>query len=402
MKRYIAATAVFLAISGPALAQDASKISDGKVRIGLLADLTSIYADLGGPGSVVAAKMAADDFGGAVLGAPIEILSTDVLNKTDIAVSKAREWFDGGVDMVLEGGTSSSAVAVAGLSTEKKKIYMPSSPGTSLLTNEKCGPYVVHYTYDTYSLANVAARAIVGQNKKDWFFITSDNAFGLSVEKDTANVLAGLGASITGHALHPIGATDFASYIIEAERSKASVVAIANGGSDTQNAIKAANEFGLMNEKQVVALLLFLSDVHALGLKAAQGMLLTDAWYWDQNEETRAFAHRFYKITGKMPTMVQAGNYSAVLTYLKAIQAAGTDDPDAVMAAMKKMRVNDMFAKNGYVREDGRFIHDMNLVQVKSPEESKGPYDYYKIKATIPGDEAFQPLSASRCPLVKK
>ncbi|MBD9541471.1 ABC transporter substrate-binding protein [Ensifer sp. ENS04] len=378
-------------------------VSNDNVRIGVLVDLSGIYADLGGQGSVEAAKMAVEDFGGKVLERPIDVISSDVQNKADISASKAREWYDSNVDLILEGGSSSGALAIAALSTEKKKVYIPSTPGTSLLTNEKCGPYVVHYTYDTYALANVAARAVVGQEgKKDWFFITLDYAFGHTLEKDASDVVVQSGGTVVGSVKHPMSVSDFSSYVLEAQRSKASVIALANAASDTQNTIKAAKEFGVTADKDIVGLLVFITDVHALGLEDAQGMLLTDGWYWDLNDETRAFAKRFYDKLGKMPTMVQAGNYSAVLTYLKAIEAAGTDDADAVMAKMKSMKVNDVFAKNGYVRADGRFIHDMYLMQVKSPSESKYSWDYYTVRATIPGDEAFQPLSQSRCSLVKK
>jgi branched-chain amino acid transport system substrate-binding protein len=384
-----------------AQAQAPKGLSGGEVRIGVLGDLSGMYADLSGMGSVEAAKMAVKDFGGTVLGKPIEVIFADMQNKPDVAAAKAREWYDSGVDLILEGGNSAGALAVAALSLEKKKLYMPSAPGTSRLTNENCGPYTVHYTYDTYALSNVAAKAFADQGMKDWFFLTVDYSFGYSLEQDATNILRKHGGNVVGSVKHPAGATDFSSFVLQAKDSKAPVIALANGATDAQNAIKTAEEFGLSGKKEFLALLMFITDVHAIGLQNAKGMLLTDGWYWDLNEETRAFSRRFFEVQKKMPTMVQAGNYSAVLTYLKSVAAAGSDDPDSVMTEMRKLKVNDMFAKNGYVRADGRFVHDMYLMQVKSPQESKYPWDYYTVRATVPGDDAFQPLRESRCALVK-
>ncbi|WP_137389854.1 ABC transporter substrate-binding protein [Rhodoligotrophos defluvii] len=371
------------------------------VRIGVLGDLSGIYADLSGLGSVEAAKMAVEDFGGTVVDKKIEVISADMQNKPDVAAVTAREWYDSGVDLILEGGNSAGALAVAALSTEKKKMYMPSAPGTTALTNESCGPYIVHYTYDTFALANVAARAFLKQGKKDWFFITTDYAFGHSLQGNAARILEANGGKVVGSVLHPVGTTEFSSYVLQAQSSRAPVVALATGAQDTQNILKAAAEFGALQNQEFLALIMFVTDVHAMGIENVQGMLFTSAWYWDLNDATRAFSKRFFDRHGKMPTSAQAGNYSAVLTYLNAVRAAGTDDADAVMAEMRKMRINDMFAENGYVRKDGRFIHDMYLVQVKRPKDSKYPWDYFNVIEKISGDDAFQPLSESKCPLVK-
>ncbi|MBD9541483.1 ABC transporter substrate-binding protein [Ensifer sp. ENS04] len=399
--RCLAQVALSSALCTSAGAQTNPPISGDVVRIGLLADMTSVYADLGGQGSVEAVKMAVEDAGGAVSGKRVEVIFSDVQNKADLAASKAREWYDNGVDLILEGGSSAGALAIAALSTDKHKMYMPAAPGTSRLTNEGCGPYVIHYAYDTYALANVAARAIVQQGKHDWAFLTADYAFGQSLEADATTIVKTAGGNVLGSVKHPLASPDFSSFVVQLQSNDAQVIALANAASDTQNAIKAANEFGVTADKEIVGLMVFITDVHALGLEYAQGMLLTDGWYWDLNDETRAFARRFFDKVGKMPTMVQAGNYSAVLTYLKAIEAAGSDDADAVRAQLKTTKVNDVFAKNGYVRADGRFIHDMYLMQVKSPSESRYAWDYYTVRATIPGDEAFQPLSQSRCGLLK-
>jgi len=372
------------------------------VKIGVLVDLNGPFADLSGPGAVEAARLAISDFGGKVLGRPIELLTGDHQNKTDISVAKAREWYDSGVDLILEGGTSSGALALAAISTEKKKFYIPSTPSISKLTNENCGPYVIHYTYDTYALSNVAARAIIQQGKKNWFFITLDFAFGHQIEAETTALLKQYGGKSVGSVSHPLSANDFSSYIIQAARSNADIVALANAGPDTQKAIKQAREFGALDKQEYVALAVFLTDIHALGLKDAQGMLLATAWYWDLNDETRAFSKRFFEKLSKMPTMTQAGVYSAVLTYLKSVQAANSTDTDKVRDQMRKMKFSDMFAKNGYVRDDGLYVHDMYLARVKTPAESKRPWDYYSIEAVVSGEDAFQPLSESRCPLIKK
>jgi branched-chain amino acid transport system substrate-binding protein len=397
------AGAIALTCPGLALAQANPKVSGNAVRIGVITDMSGLYADFGGPTAVTAAQMAVDDFGGKVLGVPVTIVSADHQNKADVASTKAREWYDTqNVDMITESLNSSVALAIAKLSAEKKRIFMPIGPATTRLTNEDCTKYTVHYAYDTYSLAYGTGNAVVQRGGKSWFFLTADYAFGHSLEKDTGDVVKAAGGEVKGAVRHPLAASDFSSFLLQAQASKAQIVGLANAGGDTVNAIKAANEFGLTKNQKLAGLLLQISDIHSLGLKTAQGLLMTDGWYWDMNDDTRKFAKRYFDKTKRMPGMVHAGIYSAVTTYLKAVQAAGTDDADAVRAELGKAKISDVFTKNGVIREDGRMVHDMYLVEVKKPEESKAPWDYFKILATIPGDKAFQPLSASRCPLIKK
>jgi branched-chain amino acid transport system substrate-binding protein len=415
MKRKLMAVLVGVALAAApltsALAQQAKaaagapKLSDGVVRVGVLTDMSGLYSDLGGAGSVLAAKMAIDDFKAAEKGKafPIELVSADHQNKADVGAQKAREWYDTqGVDMVTDALNSAVALAVAKLTAEKKRILIDTGAASTRLTNEDCSPYTVHYVYDTYSLANGTGNAMVKQGGKTWFFLTADYAFGHSLESDTANVVKAGGGQVLGAVRHPLSASDFSSFLLQAQASKAQVVGLANAGGDTINSIKAANEFGLTKTQSLAGLLVFITDVHSLGLQIAQGMMLTDGWYWDQNEDSRKFGKRYFEQMRKMPSMNQAGVYSAVTTYLKAVQAAGTDNSDAVMAQMKKMKINDMFTKNGYIRADGRMVHDMYLMQVKKPSESKYPWDYFTVKATIPAEEAFLPLAKSQCSLVKK
>jgi branched-chain amino acid transport system substrate-binding protein len=386
----------------PAAAK-AGAVSGDKVIVGVMNDMSGLYADIGGPGSLVAAQMAVQDFGGKVLGKTIEIVSADHQNKPDVGANKAREWYDTqGVDMIVDVPTSSVAIAVGKVAAEKKRVFIDTGGATTRLTNEDCNAYTVHYVYDTYALANGTGKAIVQTGGKSWFFITADYAFGHSLESDTAAVVKANGGEVKGQVRHPLNASDFSSFLLQAQASKAQIVGLANAGGDTINSVKAANEFGLTKNQTLAGLLMFISDVHSLGLKTAQGMMLTDAWYWDMNEETRKFGRRFFEKMKRMPSFDQAGVYSAVTTYLKAIQAAGTDDADKVMVELKKTKINDMFAKNGYIRQDGRMVHDMYLMQVKKPEESKYPWDYYNVKAIIPAEQAFQPLSKSTCPMIKK
>jgi branched-chain amino acid transport system substrate-binding protein len=403
MKRRLAgllAAAALVAVT-PALAQ---KISDDVVKIGLILDMSSIYADITGKGSADAAQMAIDDFGGKVLGKPIELVYADHQNKADIAASKAREWFDNEkVDAILDVAASATALAALEVAKSKNKIIVFNGPAATRLTNEACGPLSVHWTYDTYALAHGTGYATVKQGFDSWFFITADYAFGQDLERDTAAVVTANGGKVVGGVRAPLNTADFSSFLLQAQASKAKVIALANAGADTTNAIKQASEFGIVKGGQKLAgMLVFITDVNALGLEKAQGMLLTTAFYWDMNDETRQWSARFMAKEGRMPTMAQAGVYSTVAHYLKAVQAAGTDESEAVMKKMRETPVNDFFIKNGKIREDGRMMHDMYLVEVKTPAESKGPWDYYKVKGTIPADEAFQPLSASRCPLVKK
>lgn len=405
VRHTLLAGAGLLAVASGALAQ--GKISDDVVKIGLLLDMTGPYADSGGPGSVLAARMAIEDFGGTVLGKPIEIVFADHQNKPDIASVKAREWFDTEkVDAITDVAASTTAIAVVDVGKAKNKpvLIAAAAGGTSRLTNEDCSPISIHWTYNTQTLAKVAASAITKAGENTWFFLSADYTFGHSLEHDTAELVKAAGGKVLGAVRHPLGTSDFSSYILQAQSSKAKVIGLANSGADTVNAVKAAHEFGLLTSGQqsIAGLLMYISDVHALGLETTRGMLYADGFYWDRNDETRAWSKRFFDRHRRMPTAAQAGEYSAVTHYLKAVQAAGTDETNAVMAKMRETPVNDIFAKNGSVRPDGTMAHQMYLVQVKKPSESKYPWDYLTIKAEVPAEEAFQPLSASRCPLVRK
>ena len=403
--RALCTSLALLAATGAASAQDV-KISDDIVRLGILTDLSGPFADITGPGSAAAIQMAIDDFGGQVLGKKIELLVADHQNKADIASNKAREWFDTGkVDALMDVAVSAPALAVLEVAKQKNKVIVFNGPGIDRLTNDLCMPSTVHYVYDTYALANVTASAITQRGGKDWFFLTADYAFGNSLQEEASKVVNANGGKVLGAAKHPIAATDFASFMMTAQQSKAQIIGLANAGADTVNAVKAAREFGLIgaNSKQTLAgLLMYITDVHALGLKTASGLMLTEGFYWDMNDETRAFSKRYFAKMKKMPNMSQAGAYSSTMHYLKAVQAAKTDDTAKVMAQMKATPINDFFAKNGRIREDGRMVHDMYLFEVKSQAESKYPWDYYKLMATVPGDKAFLPLSQSKCPMVKK
>jgi branched-chain amino acid transport system substrate-binding protein len=395
-----ACAGAFALLSGTAHAE----ISGNAIKIGVMNDQSGLYADLAGQGSVEAAKMAVEDFGGSLDGASIEVLSADHQNKPDVGSNIVRQWIDvDGVDAVVDVPTSSVALAVNEITKEKNRIFLVSGAATTQLTNEACSPTTVHWTYDTYALAVGTGRAMVQEGGNTWFFITADYAFGHQLEADTARVVKEEGGQVLGSVAHPLSSADFSSYLLQAQGSGAKVIGLANAGTDTTNAIKQAHEFGITDAgQQLAALLLFLTDVNALGLDVAKGLVLTTGFYWDMNDETRAWSKRFNERVGQMPTMVQAGVYSAVMHYLQAIKAAGTDEAKAVMAKMKATPVNDFFAKNGKIRDDGVMVHDMYLAQVKSPDESKGKWDYYKILRTIPGDQAFQPLSTSKCPLVKQ
>ncbi|KZD08358.1 ABC transporter substrate-binding protein [Oceanibaculum pacificum] len=380
-----------------------AQISNDVVRIGVLADMSGIYSDLSGKGAVEAVKMAAEDFGGTVLGKKIDVVFADHLNKADVGAAKAREWFDtGGVDLINDLANSGVARAVAAVAKEKKRHIVVNGASNMGITNELCSPYAIHYAYDAYSLAHGTGKAVVEQGGKTWFFLTVDFAFGIGQEEQVSKVVRANGGRVAGAARHPLATTDFSSYVLQAQASKAEIIGIASTGADAVNAIRAAAEFGATKNQKLAALLLWIEDVHALGLPAAQGLLLTNAWYWDMNDETRAFAKRFFERVGKMPNMAQAADYSSTMFYLNAVKAAGTDEPDAVSKKMREMTVSDMFTKQGTVRADGRFVHDMYLWQVKTPAESKAPWDYLKLAATIPAEQAFQPLSDSKCELVKK
>ncbi|MFL5273068.1 MAG: ABC transporter substrate-binding protein [Anaeromyxobacteraceae bacterium] len=401
-----ALAAALLAGAGVAAAAEA-KLSDGAVKIGVLTDMTGYYSDLAGPGSVLAAKMAIDDFGGKLGGKPIELVSADHQLKADVASNTARKWFDEQkVDAVVDLVSSSTALAVMPVANEKKRIALLSGPGTTAITGDKCNPYTVHYTYNNWALANGTGREVVNTGGKSWFFITADYAFGKSLEEDTAAVVKSSGGKVVGSVRYPSpGTTDFSSYVLQAQSSGAQIIGLANAGADTVNSIKAANEYGLTKQQKLAGLLIFISDIHSLGLQTAKGLYATTAFYWDMNDDTRKWSKRFQghpeNKKKAMPTMVQAGVYSSVMHYLKAIQAAGTDDPDPVMAKMRETPVNDFFAKNGRIGPDGLHRHEMYLVQVKSPEESKGPWDYYKILKTIPAEQAFPSVEAQKCPVAK-
>jgi branched-chain amino acid transport system substrate-binding protein len=402
MKSLAATLAAGLAIFASGGAAHA-QISDDVVKIGVLTDMSSLYADATGKGSLAAVEMAVADYGGKVKGKPVEVVSADHQNKPDVAVNIARNWYDNEkVDAIFDVPTSSVALPISALTREKNKINMNSGAGSSDLTGVACSPNTVHWTYDTYALSNVAGKAMVKQGEDSWFFITADYAFGMALERDAANVVKEMGGKVLGDVRHPLNSSDFSSFLLQAQASKAKVVALADAGGDTTNALKQASEFGITQGGQkMIALLLEITDVHSLGIKATQGLIVTDAFYWDTNDETRAFSNRFNKKVGHMPTMIQAGLYSATMHYLKAIEAIGSDEAPKVMAQMRATPVNDFFVKNGKIRIDGRMVHDMYLYEVKKPSESKGEWDLYKLIATVPGDEAFRPLDKGGCPLVK-
>ena len=399
-------TATLLAAAAVAVSGGAAsaQISDDVVKIGVLTDMSSLYADATGKGSVAAVQMAVADYGGKVKGKPVAVIYADHQNKPDVGVSIARNWYDNEkVDAIFDVPTSSVALPISALTREKNKININSGGGTSDLTGVACSPNTVHWTYDTYALSNVAGKAMVKRGEDTWFFVTADYAFGQALERDAANVVKENGGKVLGDVRHPLNSSDFSSFLLQAQASKAKVVALANAGGDTTNALKQAAEFGITQGGQkMIALLMEITDVHALGAKATQGLIVTDAFYWDRDDETRAFSKRFNEKVGHMPTMIQAGLYSATMHYLKAIEATGSDDSQKVMAQMRATPVNDFFAKNGKIRIDGRMVHDMYLFEVKKPEESKGEWDLYKLLATVPGDEAFRPLDKGNCPLVKK
>ncbi len=399
LKLFLSASAFCLA-AAPALAQG---VSDGKVKIGILNDQSGVYADFGGKFSYEAARMAAEDFGGKVLDAPVEIVTADHQNKADIASNIARQWYDTEqVDSVMELTSSSVGLAVQALSLEKKKITINTGAATTELTGKQCTPYGFHWAYDTHALAVGTGGALVKEGGDSWFFLTADYAFGYSLEEQTSNFVKANGGTVVGAVRHPLATTDYSSFLLQAQSSGAKIVGLANAGMDTQNAIKQAAEFGIVAGGQKLAgLLVTLAEVNGLGLESAQGLNLTEAFYWNMNDETRAFGKRFFDRTGAMPNMVHAGTYSAVTSYLKAIQAAGTDDADAVAAKLRELPVNDVFAKDGKVGPNGRMIHDVYLMEVKKPGESDVAWDYYTVKATIPGAQAFLDPAKSGCPLVK-
>jgi branched-chain amino acid transport system substrate-binding protein len=401
MKRFallMLAALIACAAALPARAQ----FADGDVRIGVLTDMSGVYSAIGGQGSIEAARMAIEDFGDGLGEVPIELVWADHQNKADIAAIKAREWFDvDGVDAIVGIVTSSVALAVQDVGRDTGKITMASGAGTSRLTDDACAPTGFHWAYDTYAWAVGTASALLAQGGDSWYFLTVDYAFGKAMEADATRVVEAGGGRVLGAVRHPFPTADFSSFLLQAQASGAKIVGLANAGQDTINAIKQAHEFGLTEMgQQLAGLTVFISDVHALGVETAQGLLLTTAFYWDFDSATRAFSERFFKRIGAMPTQAQAGVYSSVLHYLRSVQTAGGDDGPTVAAAMKRLPVDDMFARNGFVRDDGRMVHDMYLAKVKTPEQSGGDWDLYEILDVIPGVDAYRPLAESRCPLV--
>jgi branched-chain amino acid transport system substrate-binding protein len=397
MMRCAASVLLFALIGGAAAAQNAP------VKIGVLTDMNSLYADIVGQGSVAGAQMAAED-AGPVLGQPVQVLSGDHQNKADIGAGIARQWYDtGGVDMIADGGSSAVALAVEEVSREKHKLVLFNGPASSDITGPHCSPYAAHWTYDTYALAHVTGSAIVKSGGQHWFFIGADYAFGHALERDTAAVVEQSGGKVLGAVYAPINTADFSSFLLQAQSSKAQIIGLANAGGDTINSIKQGAEFGIVQGGQkFAALLMFITDVHSLGLRTAQRLQFTTAFYWDQDDATRAFSRRFFERVHHMPTMIQAGIYSSTRHYLDAVKALGSKDPDQVMAKMRETPINDFMTKNGHLRIDGRVVRDMYLVEVKKPEESKEPWDYLKVVQMVPGDQAFRPLDQGGCPMVKK
>ncbi|MEH2474003.1 branched-chain amino acid transport system substrate-binding protein [Nitrobacteraceae bacterium AZCC 2161] len=399
--RALAATtfAVALILGAHASAQQPAT----PLKIGIMADFASVYSDIGGQGNVEATKLAIEEFGGTMFGKPIEVVTADPLNKADVAATIARRWYDAeNVDMIIDLPTSATALAAMEMSKQFEKIMIVTDATSSDITGKSCSPYTAHWTYDTYANAHTVGSAIVKQGGDSWFFITADYLFGHSIERDTSDVVRAAGGKIVGSARHPLNTADFSSFLLQAQSSKAKIVGLANGGGDTINTIKQASEFGIVAGGQKLAgIVMFISDIHSLGLKMAQGLIITEAYYWDLNDRTRAFGKRFFERMKRMPTMNQAATYSATLHYLKAVQAAGTKSTKPVLAKMRETPVRDAFTDNGVLREDGRMVHSMFLLEVKKPEESKAPWDYYKVLAEVPGDQAFRPIQDGGCPFVK-
>ncbi|MCC8936713.1 ABC transporter substrate-binding protein [Bradyrhizobium sp. Arg68] len=407
MKRRIGsvliAMAAILMFEGAADAQSA-RISDDVVKIGVLTDMSGQFSHESGEGAVTAVKMAVEDFGGKVLGKPIEVVVADHQNKPDTASALARKWFDvERVDMIANLINSSIALTVSGLAKEKNRIAIINGSGSSRLTGDACTPNSIHYAYDTYALARGTGTALAKAGKKSWYFLTADYAFGHALEADTSAIVKAMSGEVIGSTRYPPEAFDQSSFLLQAQSSKAQVVALAGSGNVLVNSIKSAQEFGIPAGGQTLAgLLVWITDVKSLGLSAAQGLVLTNAFYWDRDDETRAWSKRFYERMKRMPHMGDAGDYSSTIHYLKAIEAAGTDEAMAVMSKMRELPINDFFAKNGRIREDGRMVHDMYVYEVKKPSESKSDWDFYKLREVIPGDQAFRPLKDSACPLVKE
>ncbi|MFT3953673.1 MAG: ABC transporter substrate-binding protein [Piscinibacter sp.] len=398
LKNIAGACALTLAAATGAQAQ----VSGDVIKIGIITDMSGLYSDIDGAGGVEAIKMAVADAGGAVGGKKVEVVFADHQNKADVAAAKAREWFDtAGVDMLIGGTNSGTNLAMAKVAAEKKKLFIAIGAATSALTNDQCNPYTVHWAYDTVALAKGTGNAVVKQGGKSWYFLTADYAFGAQLQNDTSTVVNAAGGKVVGSVKHPLSATDFSSFLLQAQASKAEILGLANAGGDTINSIKAANEFGITKTMKLAGLLVFINDIHSLGLKTTQGMYLTDSWYWNRDAETRAWSRKFFEKMKRMPSSIQAGDYSATLQYLNAVKATGSDDSDKVLAQMKKTPVNDIFAKGGFIRGDGRMVHDMYLMQVKSPDKSVEPWDYYNVVQTFKGEEAWTTKAESKCALWK-
>ncbi|MGM0701789.1 MAG: ABC transporter substrate-binding protein [Pseudomonadota bacterium] len=395
----LSSAVVGLGSLGSAMANEG--YSDDVVRIGVLTDMSGIYTDLSGEAAVTAVEMAVEDFGGEIDGIPIEVIHGDHRNRADTGASRAREWYDSeGVDMINDLSNSGVALAVAAVADEQQRHAIVNSSSNIGLTNDACSPYVTHYTYDAHSLAHGTGKSIVEDGGDTWFFLTVDFAFGIGLEEQVSNVVREAGGQVVGAARHPLDTTDFSSYALQAQASGAEIIGIASTGADAINAINALAEFGVTPDQRPAALLLWYDDIVSLGLETAQGLMLTNAFYWDANDETREFSQRFYERTGRMPNMAQAGNYSSTMHYLNAIEAAGSDDPDAVSEKMRELEINDFFASGGYIRPNGRMVHDQYLWEVKAPGESEYDYDFLRLVTTIPGEEAFQPLEESTCHLL--
>ncbi|MEO8544168.1 MAG: ABC transporter substrate-binding protein [Betaproteobacteria bacterium] len=402
LKKIVAACSLAAVTMFGASAPAQAQISGDVIKIGFITDMSGLYADIDGPAGAEAIRMAIAAMGGAINGKKIELLVADHQNKADIAATKAREWFDTeGMDMLIGGTSSGTNLAMAKIAAQKKKPFLSVGAATSALTNDQCTPYTVHWAYDTVALAKGTGNAIVKQGGKTWFFLTADYAFGEALQNDTAAVVKAAGGTIVGSVKHPLATSDFSSYMLQAQASKAQILGLANAGGDTINSIKAANEFGVTKTMKLAGLLMFINDIHSLGLKATQDMYLTDSWYWNRDTESRAWSRQFFDKIKRMPSSLQAGDYSAALQYLMAVKAIGSDDGDKVLAHMHKSKINDIFVKGGFIRPDGRMVHDMYLMQVKKPSESTEPWDYYKIAYTFKGEEAWTAKADSKCPLWK-
>jgi branched-chain amino acid transport system substrate-binding protein len=379
-----------------------AQISDDVIRIGLITDMAGVYSGPVGPGGAEAIKMAIQEMGGEINGKKIELLTADHQNKADIASAKAREWFDqAGLDMLIGGTNSSTALAMSKVAADKKRPIIVVGAGAPALTNEQCTPYTLNYAYDTVAQARGTGAAVVKAGGKSWYFLTADYAFGHALQADTTKVVQAGGGTVVGSVKHPLSASDFSSFLLQAQSSKAEILALANAGADATNSIKAANEFGITKTMRLAGLIMFINDIHAMGLPASQGMYLTDSWYWNASDETRAWARAFFEKRKAMPSSLQAADYSAALQYLRAVKATGTDDADRVLAYLRENKLNDVYIKNGVVRPDGRVVHDMYLLQVKTPEQSKEPWDYFNVVQTIDGNQAFTTKEESRCALWK-